>query len=499
MNPEPKKKKTRGVKPWFYAVSLLVVAVLSIIGTLFVSSSSFGNMEETSALETEGVLSVSDTPQDNDFAVIQEAFARLKESYYQEVDDETLIEGAIAGMAEAVEDPYTEYLDDVESVTLEEDITGSFEGIGAEVMKEGEYVKVVSPIPGSPAEEAGLLPNDLVMEVDGKAIEGMSLNEAVALIRGEKGTDVVLTIDRGGQTFEVAITRDAIPVETVVYQLDETHPEIGHIQITNFSLPTYDELVEAVTSLREQGAKAFVFDVRGNPGGLLNSAIELSNVFVEEGKPLFQIQERDNEPYVYHANDELYGDFKVTEPSILLINEGSASASEILAAAMNESADIPLLGMPTFGKGTMQNVEPIGDGGELKITVGKWLTPSGKWVNEEGIVPTIEQELPSYVNLLLINRSKTYQETDLSVEVENIESILEALGYTPGTVDGYFDEQTTKAVSQFQQEENLSVDGIVTGDTANLLVERLRELIDQNDTQYDAAVEWLIDNHSMEQ
>lgn len=498
MNPGPKKKRIRGIKPWFYAVSLLVVAVLSIGGTLFVSGFSFGNMEQTSALEPDATLSADNVPGEKDFAVIQEAYARLKESYYEEVSDETLIEGAIAGMAEAVEDPYTEYLDNVESVTLEEDITGSFEGIGAEVMKEGEYVKIVSPIPGSPAEEAGLLPNDLVMEVDGESIEGMSLNEAVALIRGEKGTEVVLTIDRGGQTFEVSLTRDAIPVETVVYKLDEAHPEIGYIQITNFSLPTYDELVEAVTSLREQGAKAFVFDVRGNPGGLLNSAIELSNVFVEEGKPLFQIQERDNKPYVYHANDELYGNFKVSEPSILLINEGSASASEILAAAMNESADIPLLGMPTFGKGTMQNVEPIGDNGELKITVGKWLTPSGKWVNEEGIAPTIKQDLPSYVNLLLINSSKIYQETDLSTEVENVEAVLEALGYNPGTVDGYFDEQTTKAVNQFQKEENLPVDGIVTGETANLLVERLREKIDQNDTQYDAAIQWLIDNHSME-
>lgn len=464
--------------------------MVSVGGTLLFTGSTAANTVETPSFQTES-SSAGIQPNADEFASIREAFTRLKQNYFQEVEDEVLIEGAIAGMAESVEDPYTEYLDSVESTGLEEDITGSFEGIGAEVMKEGEYVKIVSPIPGSPAEEAGLLPNDLVLEVDGQTVSGMTLNETVALIRGEKGSEVTLTIQRGDQTFEIAITRDSIPVETVVYEMDEEYPNIGYVQITNFSLPTYNELVQAITTLREEGAEAFVFDVRGNPGGLLNSAIELSNVFVEEGKPLFQIEERDSEPFIYYANEELYGDFKVTEPSVLLINEGSASASEILAAAMNESADIPLVGMPSFGKGTMQNIESIGEDGELKMTVGKWLTPSGEWVHEEGIEPTEEVELPSYVYLLLIDSTKTYQETDLSAEVENVEAILDALGYSPGSVDGYFDEQTTQAVVQFQTEEALEEDGVVAEETANLLVERLRELIDQNDTQYDAAVELL--------
>lgn len=490
MKQEPKKKKKRGIKPWAYVVSMVLVALVSVGGTLLFTGSAAGNTNETSNFQAES-SSVGTPSTSDEFAPIHEAFTRLKQNYFQEVEEEVLIEGAIAGMAESVDDPYTEYLDSIESTGLEEDITGSFEGIGAEVMKEGEYVKIVSPIPGSPAEEAGLLPNDLVLEVDGQTVSGMTLNEAVALIRGEKGSEVTLTIQRGDQTFEIAITRDSIPVETVVYNMDAENPNIGYVQITNFSLPTYNELVQAVTTLREEGAEAFVFDVRGNPGGLLNSAIELSNIFVEEGEPLFQIEERDSEPYIYYANNELYGDFKVTEPSVLLVNEGSASASEILAAAMNESADIPLVGAPTFGKGTMQNIEPIGEDGELKMTVGKWLTPSGEWINEKGIVPTEEVELPSYVYLLLIDSTKTYQETDLSPEVENVEAILEALGYNPGSVDGYFDEQTTQAVVQFQTEEGIEADGVVTGETANLLVEKLRELIDENDTQYDAAIQLL--------
>lgn len=495
MNKEPdKKKKRRGVKPWVYVVSMVLVAFFSIGGTLLFTGSISGNSEEwDSAASLETSLSTAIQPEKGKFAPIEEAFTRLKLNYYQDVEDDVLIEGAISGMAEAVEDPYTEYLDTIEQVGLEEDITGSFEGIGAEVMKEGEHVKIVSPIPGSPAEKAGILPNDIVLAVDEESVAGMSLNETVSLIRGEKGSEVTLTIQRGEQTIDIPIVRDSIPVETVIYELDETNPFIGYVQITNFSMPTYTELVDAITALREEGAQAFVFDVRGNPGGLLNSSIELSNIFVEEGLPLLQIQEKDSEPYVYYADNEQYGEFKVTEPSVVLINEGSASASEILAASMNESAGIPLVGKPTFGKGTMQNVASIGTDGELKMTVGRWLTPSGEWVNEEGIAPTHEVELPPYVYLLLIDSSQTYQESDLSAEVENIEGILEALGYQPGTVDGYYDEQTTQAVQAFQEDENIETDGMVTGETANRLVERLRELIDENDTQYDAAIDILQD------
>jgi carboxyl-terminal processing protease len=265
------------------------------------------------------------------------------------------------------------------------------------------------------------------------------------------------------------------------------------VHITNFNRPTYEELVDAIEALQAEGAEEFIFDVRGNPGGLLDSALQLSNIFVENGEPLMQSQGRGEEPYVYTASDEL-GEFKLDQESVLLINGGSASASEILAGAMSQSADIPLIGTTTFGKGTIQNVLDITGDGEIKFTAGKWLTADGTWINEEGIAPDMEVEMPDYINLMLVNSEETYETGDVSEEVYNLEQILDVLDYDVGSVDFTYDEETVEAVESFQAENELDQDGIVTGDTARTLVERLRELIEANDAQYDAAVDYLLEN-----
>lgn len=490
MENEPNKEKNKkGIKPWAYGASLIVVAALSIGGTMAVT-----NANDTNESPAKNQLSSSEASIEmnaDEFGKIQEVYDALMSDYYQGVEGETLIEGAITGMTESVEDPYTQYLDVEESTSLNESISASFEGIGAEVMKQGDNVMIVSPIAGSPAEKAGLLPNDIILKADDQELTGLNLNEAVSHIRGEKGSEVVLTIKRGDSTFEVTVVRDTIPVETVVYQLDEEDPTIGYIAITSFSSPTYDDLVSAIEDLREQGAESFVFDVRQNPGGLLNAGLSISNLFLENGDTILQTQEKDQEPIPIVSDDATMGDFKVTEPSVLLVDEGSASASEILAGAVSESGNVKLIGTQTFGKGTVQNVATFDDNSELKMTVAKWLTPSGKWINEEGIKPTIEVPLPDYANLLIIDSSKTYQLKDVSTEVENLEKVLEALGYPVESVDGYFDEATQEAVKQFQTEKKLPVDGIVTGETATQLIESLRTLIDENDTQYEAAIKEL--------
>jgi len=490
MENEPKKSKNqKGIKPWAYGASLLVVAALSIGGTVAVT-----NVNDDEDVQVQNQLNSSESSaalNTEDFEKIQTVYETLMTDYYQGVEGELLIEGAITGMTEAVGDPYTQYLDVEASSSLDESISASFEGIGAEVMKQGDNVMIVSPIAGSPAEKAGLQPNDIILKADDQELTGMTLNEAVSYIRGEKGSEVTLTIRRGESTFEVKVVRDTIPVETIIYQLDEENPTIGYIAITSFSSPTYDDLVAAIKDLREQGAESFVFDVRQNPGGLLNAGLNISNLFLEDGDIILQTQEKDQEPVSIVSDDATMGEFKVTEPSVLLVNEGSASASEILAGAVNESGNIKLIGTQTFGKGTVQNVAAFDDSSELKITIAKWLTPSGKWINEKGITPTIEVALPEYTNLLIIDGSKSYQLDDVSEEVENLEKVLDALGYSIGEVDGYFDESTQDAVRQFQTDENLTIDGKVTGETATQLVESLRKLIDENDTQYEAAIKEL--------
>lgn len=484
-NPESKKKKKVSLP--LYLISLIVVAVLSISGTALIT---LGNQSDNKSEEnTESSLDNSAKTSET-LSKVEDVYNTILAKYYTKVDSDKLIEGALNGMTQSLEDPYTDYMDASETGDLDESINASFEGIGAEVMKQGDLIQIVSPIAGSPAEKVGLLPNDIILKVEDTELAGMSLSEAVSHIRGEKGTKITLTIKREGSPFEVEVTRDTIPIETVVYNIDEKDKSVGYITITNFSVPTYDEVVAAVKELRKQGAESFIFDVRSNPGGLLETALTISNMFLEDGDTIVQTEERGEKPVPTLADDQSFGEFKVTEPSVLLVNEGSASASEILAGAMSESAGIPLVGTKTFGKGTVQSVLNFEDESELKLTIGKWLTPSGKWIHKKGIIPDKKVELPAYASLMILNPSETYKEGDVSEEVKNLEEILKALEYNV-KADGSFDEKTKEAVKKFQADQGLKEDGIATGETSSMLVNKLREKIEKNDTQYDAALNYL--------
>lgn len=488
-NETENQKNNRKVKTSTYVISIIIALIIGVGGTLtvdhFVSSGEEENVPaETTETDMQYLFSES-----NDLATVNKLYTILQSSYYEEIDPEVLVEGALDGMAGAVGDPYTEYLDQVESTSFEEDVSGSFQGIGAEVMKDGEFVRIVSPIANSPAEEAGLQPNDLIVEIDGESVAELPLNEAVSLIRGPEDSEVELLIQRGEEQFTISLTRATIPIETVFYEVDENDSSIGYVNIVNFNMPTYEETVTAIQELESQGVEKIVFDVRGNPGGLLTTALQVSNIFVPNGEPLMMSEYReDEEPTVYEASEE-YGDFKYEGEAVLLVDEGSASASEILAGAMR-SVGIPIYGQTTFGKGTVQSVIELGEDDEVKFTSGKWLTADGNWINEEGIEPDVAVELPSYASLFIINPTTTYEEGQTSAEVNNLKSILSALGYEVSDNETY-DQSVIDAVESFQAENDLEVNGVVTGDTARLLTESLRTMIEENDTQYDAAVEAL--------
>lgn len=354
------KRKTKIGLP-AYIVSLLLVALIAAGGTYFVT-----NQLNEKATSQSATNSGANTEQE--FAKLQDVYQQLTTRFFQKTDRNKLIEGAITGMVNSLDDPYSQYLNAEEATALNDSISSSFEGIGAEVMNQDDAITISAPIVGSPAEKAGLKTNDVILKADDKELKGLSLTKAVSFIRGEKGTKVVLTIKRGNQVFDVTVTRDTIPVETVKSRLDENDTTIGYIQITSFATPTYKEVTEAVEQLRKDGAKSFIFDVRQNPGGLLDQALQLSNMFVDEGKTLMQTQERGQEPQVIKADASL-GDFKVTEPVTLLVDEGSASASEILAGAMKESGNVTVIGTKTFGKGTVQTVANLSDKSELKLTI----------------------------------------------------------------------------------------------------------------------------------
>ena len=229
--------------------------------------------------------------------------------------------------------------------------------------------------------------------------------------------------------------------------------------------------------------KGLVLDVRQNPGGRLDVAINIASLFVATGKPVVQVENRDGEKNVASAQDGR----KVTVPMTILVDGGSASASEILAGAVNESANVKIIGEKTFGKGTVQTVEDLSDGATLKYTTAKWLTPDGNWIHEKGIKPNVKVKYPSYANLPYIDTTKTLKQGDVSDTVKVAEKMFEALGYTVGTVDGLYDYNTLLAVQAFQQEHDLNVTGTLTGETTTELMNQLRKKIKKDDPQLKKA------------
>ncbi|WP_437177512.1 S41 family peptidase [Heyndrickxia camelliae] len=422
-----------------------------------------------------------------EFDKLYAVYDKLESNYYKKVDKKTLINGAINGMVDALGDPYSDYMSEDEAKQFNESISSSFEGIGAEIQEKDGFITVVSPIKGSPAEKAGLKPNDKILSVDGKSIRGMSANEAVLLIRGKKGTSVKLTIQPVGskETAELTIVRDTIPINTVYAEMMKNG--IAKVQITSFSENTYSELEKALDDMGKKGMKSLILDMRQNPGGLLDQAIKICNLFVPEGKVIVQTEDRNGKRGQEVAKDGK----KIDVPVVVIIDEGSASASEITAAALKESASIPLIGHKSFGKGTVQTATNFKDGSDVKFTVAKWLTPNGEWIHEKGIQPDYKVDLPKYASLPILDPSKKWKQSDVSSTIKTAEQMLKAIGYNPGKVDGLYDSQTVNAVEEFQKAEDLKVTGILEGETTVELMNKLREKIIKDDPQVKKAVEVL--------
>lgn len=422
-----------------------------------------------------------------EFEKLYSTYDKIKDDYYEEVDEEKLVDGAINGMIKSLDDPYSAYMDKKEASSFRDSISSSFEGIGAEIQEQDGKIMVVSPIKGSPAEKAGVKPNDIILSVDGKSVEGLTSSEAVLKIRGEKGTKVDLSISRAGESepIELTIKRDTIPIETVYAEMLDDG--VAKIQVTSFSEHTVQELKTALEEMSKKDMKGLVLDLRGNPGGLLDQAIEMASLFIPNGKVVLQVEDRSGKKDVYKSEND--GELKI--PVVVLIDDGSASASEIVAAAVSESADIPLIGVKSFGKGTVQQAKDFKDGSNFKYTVAKWLTPEGNWIHKKGIKPDITVKLPDYASLPYISPDKELKASDSSSEVKAAEEMLKEAGHDPGKIDGFFDEATKNAVTAFQREQKIKETGTIKDDTTVKLMQVIREKILKNDTQVKKAVEVL--------
>ncbi|RLK63396.1 PDZ domain-containing protein [Atopobacter sp. AH10] len=426
-----------------------------------------------------------------DIEKLDQVYSSLSNGYVKKLSSKQLVDGAIKGMAEATEDPFTQYLNEKDTASFSESMDAQFEGIGASLSLVSKRIIIIAPIKGSPAEKAGLEANDEIIKVNGRSVEGKSLAKVVASVRGKKGTEVRLTIKRGNKEQEYKLKRDTIPIETVNASIDEKHPEVGIIEVTNFAKPTSQELQAAIQSLRSKGVKRFVLDFRSNPGGLLDQALAIANMFVKNGQNLMQTEDRDHKRVIYKASDQL-GSLKVTEPTVMLINGGSASASEIVAGALKESAGIPLVGEKSFGKGTVQTVQELANKTELKFTVNKWLTPKGNWIHRLGIQPTDPIEPAKASKLLMVISSDKLVKGKENEEILNLNLVLRELGYQlPAAIT--YDDSTESAIKSFQQAHHLKVTGQVDDDTAASLTQSLRDQLKTQDPQKDAAIKKVLE------
>jgi carboxyl-terminal processing protease len=283
----------------------------------------------------------------------------------------------------------------------------------------------------------------------------------------------------------VPIVRDTIPIETVYGEMVDD--SIAKVQITSFSSNTSKELVETLNDLQKKGMKGLVLDLRQNPGGLLDQAVSITSMFVPKGKIIVKEEDRNGKIKEIASQNEGNPDL----PLVVLIDKGSASASEIFAAAVKESAGIPLIGEKSFGKGTVQTAADFSDGSNLKYTIAKWLTPNGNWIHKKGIAPDVEVALPEYATLPIIDPDKELALSTSSTEVQTAQKMLKAVGYDPGREDGFFDEKTKEAVISFQTAQSLPADGVLKGESTLKLMDLLREKIKTNDTQVQKAVEVL--------
>lgn len=326
-----------------------------------------------------------------EFSKLFATYQRVKASYVEPVEDDVLIRGAIDGMLASL-DPHSAYLDGSDLERLETMIDGNYSGLGLSVQMEDGAVKVISPFKGSPADKAGIKAGDFITHLDGDLIYGGELDDAVARMRGKAGTSINLTIFRPGrdEPLEVAVTRGVIELEPVTYELQDGN--IGYISVNEFSADVGADVYEAWSELQSEATgrmSGLVLDLRSNPGGSLDEAVALSDLFLDEGRIVSQRGRARGETLLYDAETVFRGDMAEGIPVIVLIDAGSASASEIVAGALQDHRRALVMGERSFGKGSVQSLLPLGNDAALKLTTARYYTPKGKSVQEGGIKPDI--------------------------------------------------------------------------------------------------------------
>jgi len=385
-------------KKIIFLVVILVFLVGSFVGGYQFSSFKDGFFAHIQDKEDPQFETVSLKPFWETWKILDEKFVKDKENNEADITDQDKIWGAIQGLTNSFGDPYTVFLPPSESAMFEDEIEGNFEGVGMEIGIKDNYLIVVAPLKNTPAERAGLQPKDKILEIDGKSTKNMDTTGAVKLIRGEKNTKVILLIERDGELepFEVPITRDVIDVPTIDTEIKKGSNMINGVfvvRLYSFTAVSPNLFREALREFIQNGeTNKLILDLRGNPGGYLEAAVDMASWFLPMGKVIVTEDYGGREPNNVHKSRG-YDIFNENLKMAILVNGGSASASEILAGALREYNKAVLVGTKTFGKGSVQELIKITPETSLKVTVARWLTPNGNSFSNDGIEPDIEVEI----------------------------------------------------------------------------------------------------------
>jgi carboxyl-terminal processing protease len=380
-----------------------------------------------------------------------EVFAKVKKDYVVTVEDKRLLENAIRGMLEGL-DPHSAYLDKEAYRELQEGTTGEFGGLGIEVGMENGFVKVIAPIDDTPAQKAGIQAGDLITRLDDTPVKGMTLNDAVKLMRGKPGTDITLTVVRENEdkSLRITITRDVITVKSVKSKTLE--PGFGYVRISHFQSHTVEDLQHNLNKLKQENngnLKGLILDLRNNPGGVLSAAVSVSDLFLDKGLIVYTEGRIKDSKLKFNAKPT---DMLNQSPLIVLVNGGSASASEIVAGALQDNDRAIIMGEQTFGKGSVQTILPMANEAALKLTTARYYTPSGRSIQAAGITPDIIIENIKLTDIEE-NQNHSVKEADLSGHLKNDKD--SSLADDDPELEK--EEQIPLAISDYQLYEALNV------------------------------------------
>lgn len=391
----PTERATPSRRAWQSVVLTILAFALVMTGFMGGAASMWlvgPRLREVVSAEGIAELTEGETTETEGYALLDDIRDILEQEYRdpEAIDDQEMLWGAAAGLVSSLGDPHTAFVEPLPSAIMSEDMTGSFEGIGATVdMVDGKLV-IVRPLPGSPALDAGLQPDDIVLEVDGQSLEGMDLNDAISLIRGPRDTVVRLLVQREGtdEPFIVPVTRDKI--ELPIIEAEMLEGGVAYVRLTEFNAISGKRVRSALKELMDEEPVGLVFDLRGNPGGYLQMAVDIASEFLPRDVLVLTEEERGDDIKEYRVTKS---GLATEIPLVVLVNGGSASASEIVAGAIRDHERGVLIGENTFGKGSVQNVHDLRDGSSLRVTIARWLLPGGDHLDGQGIEPDIAVEM----------------------------------------------------------------------------------------------------------